>query len=181
MVTILPFPCPSPRAVMGRLPHSPARTSWPDHVRSWRTLLGGLSLRVACLQLLRGPKLWPPGPPTHDGPSTTVLSLNLSNVRCEHDLREWLNVGFVTNEGSWNFFPTCTLGIRLLLKAWFKCSCLLWYTLLDLSQEVWLILGQASVTALSLCILLFTFVSSLPRLLEVRAVVYSFGFLSPGA
>ena len=116
MVTILPFPCPSPRAVMGRLPRSPARTSWPDHVRSWRALLGGLSLRVACLQLLRGPKTWPPGLPTHAGPITTFPSLNLSNVRCEHAVREWLNIGFVTNEGSWNFFPTCTLGTPIYLK-----------------------------------------------------------------
>lgn len=38
-------------------------------------------------------------------------------------------------------------------------------------------LGQASVTASSLCNLLFTFLSSVPRLLEVRAAFYSFGFL----
>lgn len=41
VVTILPLPCPSLRAVMGRLPGRPALTSWPDHVRCWRALVGG--------------------------------------------------------------------------------------------------------------------------------------------
>lgn len=67
----------------------------------------------------------------------------------------------------------------LFLKAWFKYSHLLWDAFPDLSQRVGLMLGQASVTALSLCILLFTFLSSVPRLLEVRAASYSFGFLPP--
>lgn len=40
-------------------------------------------------------------------------------------------------------------------------------------------LRQASVTALSLCILLFTFHSSVPRLLEVGPAFYSFEFLTP--
>lgn len=74
MVTILPFPCPSQPEVMGKHPSRPALISWPDHVRRWRALLGGLS-RVVHLQLLRGPETGPPCLLTHANPNTTVPSL----------------------------------------------------------------------------------------------------------
>ena len=43
MVTVLSFLCLSPRVVMGKFSCRLALSSWPDHVRSGRARLGGLS------------------------------------------------------------------------------------------------------------------------------------------